>query len=118
MEALEAVNQHRAVLLFQNVLTHLHNVVRSDSEEVRVEGGVMQSAEGDAIPHRWDAERVRVWQDVCGLEELIPPQAADRAVALICTHHSLAKLALVQALPKEARHVSPAYICLVGLGGH
>jgi len=49
MKPLEAVNQHRAVLLFQDVLTNLHYVVWPDTEQVRVEGGVMQPAEGETI---------------------------------------------------------------------
>ena len=72
-ETLGGVYEHGAVLLVQSVLAHFDDVVGSDSEQVCIERGVMQPAEGDAIRDCWDAKRFRVGQDVCRFEELVPP---------------------------------------------
>ena len=46
VKALEAVDEHRAVLLLENVAPHLDDAVGSDPEEVLVESGVVQLAQG------------------------------------------------------------------------
>ncbi len=48
-EALEAVNQHRAVLLLEDRSAHLDHQVGSDPEEVLIEGRVVELAEGEIV---------------------------------------------------------------------
>jgi hypothetical protein len=45
MEALEPVNKHRAILLFEDILPDFHDVIRPYTYQMRVECSVMQTAE-------------------------------------------------------------------------
>ena len=74
MEPLQAVDQHRAVGLLEHVSAHLDLIIRPDRQQVRIEGGMMQRAEGDAVRHRRRAKRFTVANDVSGLQELIVPE--------------------------------------------
>jgi hypothetical protein len=49
VKPLKAMNQHRAVRLFQDIPAYFDDVVRPDPNQIGVERGVMESAEGDAI---------------------------------------------------------------------
>lgn len=102
VKTLEAVNQHRAILLVEYIATNLDDVVRRDSDHVLVEGGVVEGAQCDAVPYRRHTVRIRVGHDVSRIEELIAPQAADRAVMLVRPHNAFPKLALVQPLLEQA----------------
>jgi hypothetical protein len=108
VELLQAVNQHRAVGVVENILTNFDHAVGSDTDQVLVESLVVEPAQGDPIRHGRLAERVGVRQDVCGLDELCVLETTDRAVVLVGSHDALAKGGLMQALPKESRRVTPS----------
>jgi hypothetical protein len=44
MQPLEAMQQHRTVSFFEDVVAHLENVVRANPNQVVVEGGMVQPA--------------------------------------------------------------------------
>lgn len=98
MESLKSVNQHRPVLLIEDILADLHDVVWPDPNQVRVERGMMQRAQRKAVRDRRHAEWIRVWKDVSSFEQLVATQPAHGTMMLIRAHHSLAKFALVQSL--------------------
>lgn len=60
MEPLEAVNQHAAVFLVQNVLPHRDDQIRSDPDENLFKGGVVKLANRQAVgDHRGSNRRIR-----------------------------------------------------------
>src|SRR5437867_3403141 len=69
VQALEGVLERGAVVLGQHRWPDLDHVVRTDPEDVRVEGPVVDRAHRDAVrQHRLPA--LRVLLDVRGVEEL------------------------------------------------
>lgn len=95
MEPLKSVNQHWAVLLVEDILAYLNDVVCPDSNQVRVERGVMQSAQCKPIRHRRHAERICIGEDMRGFEQFVAPQPAHGTMVLVGAHHALAKFTLV-----------------------
>ena len=108
MEPLEAVNQHRAVGVVENVLTNFDDAVGSDADQVLVEGRVMEPAQSNAVRHGRLAERVGVGQDVRGLDQLHALETTDRAVMLVGADYPFAECCLMKALSKEPRRVPPS----------
>lgn len=53
MEALQPVDQHGAVLLVHHLIAKLDDVVGRDPQQVRVEGGVVECAQGQAVGNHW-----------------------------------------------------------------
>ena len=49
MESLETVKKHRPIALRQNIHAQFHDKVGSDPHQMRVEGGVMQLAQSEAV---------------------------------------------------------------------
>ena len=49
VETLEAVQQHRAIMLIKDVTADLDDAVRADSNEVLVVGGVVKLAEREPV---------------------------------------------------------------------
>ena len=60
MELLEAVPQHRPVRFLENVESDLYAIVRPDTQDVAVEGGVMKFAERQTVWH----DREALWMSV------------------------------------------------------
>ena len=90
VKPLQTVEQHRTVLLIQNVMADFDDPVRAYGNEVLVVRGVMQLAEGLPIWHaRISPFLVR--NDVSGIEEFAMPQTANRALSLVRTQDSLTK---------------------------
>ncbi len=106
VKPLESVNQHRSVRFIQDIFAHLHNAVRADSDQIRVERGMVKSAQRQSVRYGRDAERVSIRQDVSSFEKLIPAQAADRAVVLIRPDDAFPELSLMQALSEKTCHIS------------
>ncbi len=110
------MNQHRAILLLQDVPPHFDDVVRANSNEMSIEGGVMQSTKRQAIGNGGDAPWIGIGQDVRSLKELVASQPTDGAVVMIRAYDPLAKLALMKALPKNSSHISTPDICFLRVG--
>ena len=64
LEPLETVQQHRAVVLPEDVIADLDDQIRSHSQNVPVERGVVKLAEREAIGDHRLAERVAIREDV------------------------------------------------------
>jgi len=73
-DLLQAVPEHRTVDLFQNVAPDFDDVVGSHAEDARVEGRVVQLAEGESVGNDRLAARVSIGKDVRGFEELTVTQ--------------------------------------------
>jgi hypothetical protein len=96
------VNQHRPVLLVEDIPVNLDDVIRRDPDHVPVESDVVKCTQRDTVPERRDTVRIRVQHDVGRVEELLATKPTDRAVMLMCPHHAIAELRLVQALLSPA----------------
>src|SRR2546422_2621597 len=68
VEALEAMLQHRAVLLLEDIEPDLHLEVGSHTEHVAVERGVVKGAQGEAVRHDRRAARMTVGENVRGVD--------------------------------------------------
>ena len=60
--------QHRAIGFLQHVPPNLNLIIGADGNQVRVERGVMQRAEGDAVRNDRRAERLAIADARCGRE--------------------------------------------------
>ena len=106
MKPLESVFQHGSVGLFQEIAPDFDDIVRSDRQEVLVEGGVMELAEGYAVAGHGLAFGVAVRNDVRCVEQHAVLQPAERALLAIGMQNSLAKGLLMNALAGETGNVA------------
>jgi hypothetical protein len=118
VEALQAMNQHGAVRLIQDVGPNLDDVIRRDADDVSAERGMMECAKCNTVWHRRQPERIGIRNDMRGFEELVAPQAADRAMVLVSSNNTLAKLPLMQTLAEHTRYVASPYLSLFGILRH
>jgi len=102
LKALQAMLEHRAVDLLQDVEAHSDLEVGRDADEVAVEGGVMELAEREAVGNDRLPQGMAVGEDVGGFQQLVMADSADGAALLIGAEHALAKAPLVQALRTTA----------------
>ena len=98
VKLLEPVFQHRPVNLLEHVQADLDLVVGPDAEDLRIERGVVQLAEREAVWNDRMPLRMPVWQNVRGLEEFLMPQMAHCAMRVVCREDALAERLLVQPL--------------------
>ncbi len=68
MDALQAVAQHRPILLIEDLFSDLDDVVRTNPHQVIIEGRMVQSAECESVRHCGFPLRVTIGKDVCGIE--------------------------------------------------
>lgn len=66
----QAVAEHQAVDFLENVVTNLDHEVGTDTDDVTVEGGVVQLAHGQPIRHQGLAPRMAIGKDVSSVEQL------------------------------------------------
>jgi len=71
VKALQAVQKHRSINLHEHILPNFNLIVRRHSEDMCVEGGVMQFAEGYSIWYGRHAPRVTIGKDVGRVEKLV-----------------------------------------------
>lgn len=81
--------------------------IRSDADEVLVEGAMVDRAEGEAVADDRLARLLGVGDDVRRIEEPNLPEPADRAAVSVRGEHDAAELRLVDALPDLANDVAP-----------
>jgi len=98
LQRLQAVREHRTVVLRQYGFANVHEEVGCDAENVHVVRRVVDLAERDAVGHLGDAAYVAVFQDVCGVEQGIVSEPTHRASLSVGGEHELAKFALVESL--------------------
>ena len=96
MHPLEGVHQSWTITLLKDVAPDFHDEVRSHSQNLCIEGAVMDGAHCQSV--RYDRfAAIRILLDVRGIEELEVPESAERALAPVSKKHTLAKRSLMQA---------------------
>jgi hypothetical protein len=70
VQPLQAVKQHRTVDFAKDVLSNFDDEVGPDADDVVVEGGVMQFAQGNPVGNDGITTRVSVRNDVGSVEQL------------------------------------------------
>ena len=76
MQALKPVQQHRPIVLVQNLSPNLDDVVGPDADKLPVEGGVVQLAEREPVLNARLTAGLCVWNDVGGVEQLLVAEPA------------------------------------------
>src|SRR2546428_9002997 len=79
VQLLQPVQQHRAVLLLQHVLTNMYRVVGVDAKDLRVVGAVVDLAERQSVRDLGPPAFVAVWEDMSCVEQFDMGQATDGA---------------------------------------
>ena len=108
VKTFETMQQHRSVLLFQDVSSHHDDAVRAHANEVLVVGSVMKLAKREHIRNRGLAA-FAVGDDVRGIKELAVPQAAKRTLGPVRTENPLSERSLVNADLELARHIAATF---------
>ena len=89
--------KHGAVLFFENVFADADEVIGRYPDEVAVEGGVVQLAEGDAVcDYRLSFGGV-VGDDVGGIEKFTVSQLAEGALGGVGVENSFPEASLVKS---------------------
>ena len=122
MQGLDPMYQRGTVRLAEQVVTHLHDVVGPDTEEVAIEGGVMELAERQAVRHD-GFPLIGVGQHMSGVQQLRVPEPAECTLLPVGGEDALSKRALVQPLPNRCGRVAPpcglhAVACIPGAVEH
>lgn len=106
VQALEAVPQHRTVLLTQQVGTNVNDAPGSHPQEQAVEGCVMDLAEGEAIRHYRVSGGVLVGDDVGGIEQRFPAQPAESTPFPIGVENPVPENPLMDARQRRSGRVA------------
>lgn len=96
--ALESVLQHGPVYLIKNVVANLDDEVRTHTENVAVERGMVQLAKGQAVGNRRFTFRMAIGEDVRAVEQLPMTKTANCARFSVRPEHSCAKAMLMKSL--------------------
>jgi hypothetical protein len=122
VELLQAVSEHRTILLVEDVLSDLHNEVWPNAENGSIEGRVVDLAQCETIGDARLTEWIAVLDDVSRVEEFAMTKPAHRTAIPIGSKHALPKTALVETLLGGHRDVSATpdvgvflHACLVRL---
>lgn len=117
MEFLQAVAQHWAVDFFQDVEADFHRVVRGDAQDLAVECGVVQLAQGQSVLHDRIAPGIGVFNDVGGVQQLLMSEPAKRAAVSIGSQDALPESLLVKPAPYVRSQIGTAgFAGAVGYG--
>lgn len=95
MQLFQSVLEHGTVLFFEHILPYLGSVVGGNAEEQPVEGCMVELAEGDAVTDARHTLGFDVGDDVGGIEELIMPEPAERALLTVSLDNPLPEAPLV-----------------------
>ncbi len=102
---LEAVQEHRAVVLLEQVSPDLDYQIRPDAEEPLIESCVVDLAERQSVADGCDARALRVRDDVRGVQQFRVVESADSATLFVGADHVGAKDRLVKTLPGLCQEV-------------
>ena len=108
VELLETVFEHRTVVFFEDAFADIYLVVRADSKDVSVIGGVMNLAQGQTILNHRRTTIICVRNDVSRVQKFRMGQAANGAALAVCGDHDVSERALMEALAGLARNCSKA----------
>jgi len=107
VKGLDRMHQCRTVVLLQDVRSNLEYVVRTKTEELPIEGGVMESAEREPVADEWLSSGLGIGDDVRRVEQLFVTEVTEGALTLIGREHPLAESSLVQTDANGRRDVAP-----------
>ena len=107
VQILQAVAQHRAVDLSQQVRTNLNLRMRSDPKDPSVERRMMDFAQRQTVAnHRFPAfDAIR--NDMGGVQQFAMTKRAHCATRFVCAQNLRSEHRLVQATPGFGDHVAP-----------
>lgn len=108
VKSLDSVYQRRPVLLAKNVCTNLDREIRTYANEVAIESGMVERAQRKAVSDKRVSSRLRVGNDVGGIQQFLVPKATEGALTPVRIEHSLAECPLMQADADSGSHVSSA----------
>jgi|RhiMethySRZTD1v2_1073278.scaffolds.fasta_scaffold100855_1 hypothetical protein len=112
MEPLQPVFQHRPIRLFENIWANLNDVVRTHTDNLRVERRMMELAQRQPVRDARFTLGIGIGDDVSRFEQFLVSQSADRAVLPIGRQHALTECLLVEPLAHEPRDVATANVSL------
>ena len=107
LEFLETVAKHRTVDLVEYVLAHFDDQIWTDSNDVAVEGSVVQLAQCQPIRDHRFAPHMGVRENVGGIEQLHVVEPAHGARLPIGTEHALTEGELMDSVTRQPREVAP-----------
>lgn len=93
VHCLQAMQEHRSVLLLEDGAPHLDHVIWANREEVPIERGVVELAQRQPVRNERLALRQGVPRDMGSVEELLVPETAEGAPHPIGLEHARAKRA-------------------------
>ncbi len=96
----------------EQVRSEFYYAVRCDAEQLRIERCVVKFAQRESVRNDRRAKRVAVRQNVRRIQELLSPEAADRAVLVVGRDHPMAECFLVEPLLDLSGHITAAGICI------
>lgn len=105
VEALEAVHEHRAIHLAEDVVADVHDQVGADTHDVAIERGVVQTAQREAV--RYDRlASLRIRRDMGGVDKFAASQPTHRTRTGVGAQHLSAKPRLVHSHGHDRAAVS------------
>ena len=105
--------QRGAIRLFQDILSHLDAVLRSNSDEMAVKSRVVQLAQGNAVGDERLTAGFFIADDVSRIEQLFMAQAAESALPSISGEDPGSKSSLVSSLHERPGDILAARFGLV-----
>jgi hypothetical protein len=110
LEALKAMDEHRAVDLIKDISSNVDRQVRRDTENVRVERRVVELAERKPIANGRFALWMAVRQDVSGFEQLRMLQVAHGTTSPIRLEHAFSEPLLMQSSLDDGADIAASCI--------
>ena len=115
LELLETVAKHGAVDFVEDVLAHLDDQIGPDSDDVAVEGSVVQLAQCQPIRDNQFAPPMSVRENVGGIEQLDVVEPAHGARLPIGTEHTVSEGELMDSVTRQSGQVAPPGIVDYGV---
>ena len=101
IELLETVPEHRTVSLLEDQGSYVNAVVRADTKNVSIVGGMMDLAERKPVGDDRGASVIVVGDDVSGIKQFNMTESTDRASAAICIDDNVSKRTLVETVARQ-----------------
>lgn len=108
MKRLDGVDERGTISLFEDVSPDLDDAVRADTDEVAIEGHVMELAQRQSITNEGGTLGFRVGHYVRCIEQLLVPEPAQRALVPVRLEDSLPERSLMESLANGGRDVLPS----------
>jgi len=97
VKRLDRVNQRGSVVLLKNIPAHLKHVIRAESQEVTIEGRVMQGAQRQPVADKGFSGWLSVRDYVRRIKELLVTQTAECTLTSVGFQDTLTEGSLVES---------------------